>query len=95
MSNSNQAPKRRIVTTQFLKENSKAALKVRIDLNNWVESMHPKDRKSGFALPPVAKCARKKVFLDGTTLASLAKAADFEVPRDAQSKLKTTDHATV
>jgi hypothetical protein len=35
MSNRNQASKRRIVTTQFLKENSEAALK-RIDRNNWV-----------------------------------------------------------
>jgi hypothetical protein len=37
MSNRNQASKRRIVTTQFLKENSEAALK-RIDRNNWVGS---------------------------------------------------------
>jgi len=35
-SNRNQASKRRTVTTQFLKENSEAALK-RIDRNNWVE----------------------------------------------------------
>jgi len=75
--------------------NLPATVKAPLELSNWTEQIrsfsNPNQTSSGFQIAPIAKCNRKRVFSDATTLRALAKQAGYDAERDKNGKPSRTD----
>jgi hypothetical protein len=86
---------RRLVIKLFLANNLHATLKAHIELSNLMEQIrsfsNPRQTSSGFQIASIAKCSRKKVFLNATPLIAFENKAGCDADRDKNGKPSRSD----